>query len=483
MKMFYATVMLLGLSFTGFLIPVSHSAVTLVPGVYSPEDFQAAPESVSIVSYGVDSQDAATFRKPIPGTANLEVYELKPGLYNFVTDPAAKTDPIAMNADVAMFNLASLTADSGAEGILIRGTGNYPGATVISFGLVSDYKEITKDSSGNFDYKKAASEFGYKLFTGRRYFEVNGIIAVFENVSIGDHASNNSGVIHTGSEGKTFLKDVWIYNVYDGIFFDGNAQGYFVNCIFQQTYMPWNDLAVAQEAGYFTDDWTTQVEPAGLGGTPYAEGVGLSEDTYPQLKGVVLGNDIINGYNINLFQTQEPDSQWVYFKNCTFLKHQIRNSNRMWRHNAGSGNGAVVLFEDCMILNVDMTPNPDIRIGSNDADLVGKMFNTKMWNYASGGVVLNLGGGDNWNINASDPNTFVDAKVDISTPGGLDITDVSELFRLDGRKLTTFLKSSTELTLAGDGGAVGYRLPSTAPAGALLVTPGNPVEIAEWDIY
>ena len=483
MRMFCATTMLLGLSFLCFTAQVSESAVSLVPGIYSPEDFTGSPESVSVTSYGVDKQDAATFRKPKTETVNLEVYELKPGLYQFVNDPAAKTDPAAMNADIGGFNVSALAADSGAEGILIRGTGKYPGETVISFGLLSDYKEITKNADGSFNYGKAAAEFGYKFFTGRRYFEVNGTIAVFENVAIGDHASNNSGVIHTVGEGQTFLKDVWIYNVYDGVFFDGNSKGYFVNCIFHQTYMPWNDLAVAQEAGYFTEDWTTSVEPAGLGGTAYAEGVGLSEDTYPQLKGVVLGNDIINGYNINLFQTQEADSQWVYFKNCTLIKHQIRNTNRLWRHNTGSGSGAVALFEDCMIVNVDITSNPDIRIASNDADFLGYLFNTKMWNYASGSVTLNLGGGENWNVNASDPNTFTDANVDITNPGGLDVADASELFQVDGRKLTTFIKGSVELTMAVDGGAVGYRLPSTAPAGALPVKPGSSSAVAGWDIY
>jgi len=477
------TVVLLVLGFGWGLSLGAEAAVTFTPGIYSPEDFQATPESVTVVSYGTDNQDTTTFRKPKSETLQLEVYELKPGVYRFVTDPAAKSDPVAMNSDVGEFNLANLVSDSGAQGILIRGTGAYPGATAISFGLLSEYPDIPKNTDGSFNYEKAATDFGYKLFTGRRYFEVNGITAVFENVAIGDHAGNNIGVIHTAGGGRTFLKDVWIHNVYDGIFFDDNAEAYFVNCIFHQTYEPWNTLTTAQDAGYFTDDWVTNVEPAGLGGTAYAQGVNLSEDKYPQLKGVILGNDIVAGYNINLFETEGANPQLVYLKNCTLVKHQIRDSNRLWRHNTGSGSGAQVVFEDCMILSLDNSPNTQIRLGSSDPDFFGNVYNTKFWNYASADAQLNLGGGGNWNIIENDPSTFDAVKVDSTTPGGLDITQADQLFRLDGRRLTTFTKGAVELTLAGDGGQIGYRLPAGAPAGPLPVATGNPVRVLEWSLY
>lgn len=462
----------------------STAATVLTPGIYSPDDLTAAPESVSLVSVGTDNYDEAAFRKESQETFNLEVYELSPGLYRFVTDPAAKTDPAALNSDINTLNISNLVADSGAEGVLIRGTGKYPGETAISFGLLKDYPALPTMTDGSFDYNKAAGEIGYQLYTGRRCFNVDGVIAVFENVSIGDHANNNIGAVHVEGGGRTFMKDVWIYNVYDGVFFDDAGDAYFDNCIFHQTYVPWNTLEDANAAGYFTEDWIAIVQPDGLDGTPYADGVGLSVDEYPQLAGVILGNQTASAWNINLFETEGANPQNLYFKNCTIVKHQIRDSNRLWRHNTGGGEGAFVLMEDCMILSVDLSPNDQIRLDTDDPDFFGSMYNTKIWNYASGNSNLNGVTVANWNIDPTDPAVLEEFKVDLSTPGGLDVSDVSQLFRLDGRLLTTFAAGAVELTLASDGGPIGYRLPKTAPAGSLPVTTGETIPgVNDWSLF
>ncbi len=458
------------------------ASMNLTPGIYAPEDFTSDPESVTLTSVGTDDFDEATYRQPTEETFNLEVYELSPGLYHFVNDPAAKTDQAAMNSDIGALNISNLIADSEADGILIRGTGSYPGETAISFGLINEYPEVPRTADGEVDFDEAAVEIGYKFYTGRRYFNVDGVIAAFENVSIGDHANNNVGVVHTYAGGRTFMNDVWIYNVYDGIFFDDAGDGYFVNCIFHQTYQPWNDIADAQADGYWTEDWNALVQPDGMGGTPFADGVGFSIAEYPQLEGVVLGNNTANGWNINLIETEGADPQNVYMKNCTLVRHQIRDSNRLWRHNAGGGQGAFVLIEDCMIINVDSALN-QIRIDADDPDIFGTMFNTKFWNYATENAQVTGVSAMNWNIDPGDQVLLDDANVDIATPGGLDIADVSTLFRLDGRNLTTFMDGAIELTLAGDGGQVGYRLPDTAPDGPLPVTTGEPVPVSDWSIY
>lgn len=459
------------------------SAESLVPGIYTAEDLTADPEPVTLVTVGTDDIIEDTFRQPTEDTYNLEVYDLAPGLYQFTNDPAAKTDQAALNADISPLNMSSIIADSGAEGVLIRGTGSYPGETAISFGLINEHPEVPVDSNGEFDYETAAAEFGYKFYTGRRNFNIDGIIVAFENVSIGDHANNNIGLIHTFNGGRTYMNDVWIYNVYDGVFFDNASEGYFVNCIFHQTYLPWNTMEDAQAAGYFTDDWNQLVQPDGLGGTPYADGVGLSVDDYPQLEGVILGNNTANAWNINLVETEGADPQYVYLKNCTLLRHQIRDSNRLWRHNAGGGEGAYVLIEDCMILSVDIDPHAQIRIDTDDNDFFGNIYNTKCWNYAAGYTQLTGISSPYWNVDPNDQFLLDEANIDLDTPGGLDITDASELFRIDGRKLTTFVDGAVELTLATDGGQVGYRLPSTAPAGPLPVTRGEPVGVTEWALY
>ena len=465
------------------IVSIGHPSETLAPGIYSADDFAADPEEITVFSMGTDDYYENEFRKSKEETYNLEVYELTPGLYQFVTDPAAKTDLAALNSDNGALNISSLITDSGADGVLIRGMGRYPGETAISFGLINEYQELPVGDDGEIDYDRTAGEIGYKFYTGRRCFNVDGVIAVFENVSIGDHANNNIGVVHTFGSGRTFMNDVWIYNVYDGIFFDDASDGYFVNCVFHQTYQPWNTVHEANDAGYFTDDWNTLVQPGGLSGSSYSEGMGLSEDDYPQIAGVILGNNTADGWNINLFETEGADPQNIYLKNCTIVRHQIRDSNRLWRHNTGGGIGAFVLMEDCMILSVDIDPNAEIRLDTDDADFRGYMFNTKIWNYASGYTQLSGISLDNWNIDTSDPFFQEEALVDLDTPGGLDIVDASELFRIDGRKLTSFVEGAIELTLASDGGQVGYQLPVAAPEGSLPVTRGEPLNVSEWSLY
>ena len=459
-------------------VTANHASMTLNPGIYAPEDLTADPEPVTVTSVGTDDLDEDTFRLPTQETFSLEVYELRPGLYRFVNNPESKTDPAALNAEAGGVNLNSITADSGADGVLIRGLGSYPGEIAISFGVINVFPEAPLLSDGNLDVERAAGEIGYQFYTGQNYFDINGAIGVFENISIGDHGNNNTGVIRTRGGGRTFMTDVWVYNVYDGIFFNDTADGYFTNCIFHQSYQPWSHIDDAMADGYFTEEWDTFVMPDGLGDTPFAEGmqslgVNITEEQYPQIRGVVLRNDATWAYNITLIQNRyDPDFQNVYMKNCTLVKHVIRDTNLTWQHLTGSGAGVYALLEDCMILNLDTSSNTQIRFSTDGPDFVGTIYNTKFWNYA----------GNDANVQGMDPNWFL-FDVDINTPGGLDIGDVSELYRLDGRKLATFKPDSVELTMASDGGQIGYRLPANAPSGLLPVTDGEAVSVSDWPIF
>lgn len=467
-------------------------AKTLAPGFVTVDDLDADTELVTVTWYGVDSIDADTFRKPIPEEAFLEVYELEPGIYRFINDPAGATDPVALNADTGQFNLSNAVADSGAEGVLFRGTGSYPGATAISFGLLRDYPELPRLADGSIDVEKAAGTVGYKFCLGQRRFGIDGVVAVFENVAVGDHASNNAGVFHTLAGGRLFCTDVWVYNVYDGVFWDDAGEGYFVNCIFHQTYQPWNLIDDAYAAGYFDEEvWLVEISPRRNEGVAdfdahMADLIGLDMTQYPEVLGVQIGNDTAAGWNINLFETEGADPQLVYLKNCTLVRHQILHSNRLWRHNAGSGEGAYVVIEDCMILSVDESPTTNLRIDTDDDDFFGFIYNTKAWNYASDSTSLDgmdYGNWNDWGFFGGDPGSHEEFNVDVETPGGLEISDVQVLFRLDGRNLTTFKSGAIELTLATDGGQVGYRLPDTAPAGPLPVTTGEVVPVSDWSLY
>lgn len=472
------------LALAAFAANGAFAAQSLTPGIYEAADLTAEPEEVTLISVGTDDFQEDTYRQEREETFSLEVYELAPGMYTFVNDPLAKEDPVFLKNDIGGFNLSNVIADSEADGVLIRGTGAYPGETAIGFGLLREYPELPTLDDGSIDLERAAGEVGYQLYTGRRYINVDGVIAAFENVSIGDHANNNVGVVHTFGGGRTFMNDVWIYNVYDGVFFDDAGDGYFNNCVFHQTYQAWNSMEDANAAGYFTEEWNALVQPEGLGGTPYAEGVAISEEDYPETIGVVLGNNTASGFNINLFETEGADPQNLYFKNCTLIKHQVRQSNRMWRHNTGGGAGVFVLIEDSMILSVDLSPNDQIRIDTDDADFFGTIYNSKFWNYGSENANVSGITAMNWNIDPGDDILLGDANVDIATPGGLSVSDVSTLFQVDGRALTTFLDGAIESTMAEDGGQIGYRLPASAPDGPLPVTDGTPPAAVEvWMVY
>ncbi len=455
------------------------AATTLTPGIYALEDLTADPEPVTVNSVGTDDMDSDTFQIPTQETFNLEVYELTPGFYRFVNDPTAKTNPAALNSEVGGLNLSALTTDTGADGVLFRGLGSYPGETAISFGVINVFPDAPLLPDGNLDVERAAGEIGYQFYTGQNYFDINGTIGVFENVSIGDHGNNNTGIIRTQNGGRTFMTDVWIYNVYDGIFFNDTADGYFFNCIFHQSYQPWIHIDDAMADGYFTEEWNTFVMPDGLQGSSFADGlqslgVDITEEQYPQIQGVVLRNDATWSYNITLIQTRyDPDFQNVYMKNCTLVKHIVQHTNLTWSHISGNGAGVYALLEDCMILNLDTSPNTQIRFGTDGVDFAGNMFNIKFWNY----------GGNDANVMGMDPNWLI-FDVDMETPGGLDISDVSELIRLDGRKLTTFKPGSVELTMASDGGPIGYRLPATAPDGPLpVIDESATVDVDFWMVY
>jgi len=146
--------------------------------------------------------------------------------------------------------------------------------------------------------------------------------------------------------------------------------------------------------------------------------------------------------------------------------------------------GAFVLIEDCMILSVDISPNDQIRLDTDDPDFYGNIYNTKFWNYSSGNANLNGITLATWNIDPRDAASLEDAQVDVQTPGGLDVSDISSLFRLDGRLLSTFVEGAVEQTLASDGGPVGYRLLSSAPSGPLPVTRGGVIpSVWDWSLY
>ena len=136
-----------------------------------------------------------------------------------------------------------------------------------------------------------------------------------------------------------------------------------------------------------------------------------------------------------------------------------------------------------MILCVDLDPNAQIRIDTDDPDFFGYMNNSKFWNYASGDAQVSGITMEYWNFNPNDQISLDDNSIDLSTPGGLNVTDASELFRVDGRKLTEFKEGAVELTLASDGGAVGYRLPETAPDGPLPVTTGEVAAVSNWSLF
>ncbi len=462
------------------------AAKTLEPGFITVEDLDAEPEMVTVNAYGVDSIDPDTFRKPIPEEVLVEVYELQPGLYHFINDPAGASDPEILNMDTGEFYLSNTVGDSGADGIMFRGMGSYPGATSISFGLAREYPALPRLDDGSIDFEEAAATVGYKFFKGQRNFAID-VVGVFENVAVGDHASNNRGALHTLGGGRLFCTDVWVYNVYDGVFFDDIGEAYFVNCVLHQTYQPWNQLEEAQEAGYFTEDWDTWIAPRrNEGVSEFADHLGLDPDQYPQIRGIQIGNDTFAGWNINLIETEGADPQLFALKNCTLVRHQIRDSNRLWRHNAGSGVGAYVLIDDCMLLSVDLSPSTAIRIDTDDDDFLGFIYNTKVWNYASDSATLEGMDYGNWNdggFYSQDPFSLEDYNIDLETPGGLDVSDVSTMFRLDGRVLTTFTADAVELTMASDGGQIGYRLPDTAPAGPLPVTEGTITPVADWSLH
>src|SRR5690606_25777635 len=63
-------------------------AETVPPGIHVRDDMIAEPEAVTLTSVGTDGFDEATFKHPLEQTFNLEVYELSPGVYQFVNDPA-----------------------------------------------------------------------------------------------------------------------------------------------------------------------------------------------------------------------------------------------------------------------------------------------------------------------------------------------------------------------------------------------------------
>ena len=123
-----------------------------------------------------------------------------------------------------------------------------------------------------------------------------------------------------------------------------------------------------------------------------------------------------------------------------------------------------VLFTDSNIIGLD---GPDTHGGNpgefrfrniENGEWFGEMLNTKWWNYATGDVNLNPDPGlwvDGWvnffDWTFSDPSVTA-AKVDLVTPGGLNISDAAELIPLDARKLTNFKSGAIELTLASDGG-------------------------------
>lgn len=466
----------------------SHAATTLVPGIIAVEDFSATPESVQVVSVNNFLEDETL-------NLNLEVYELEPGLYRFVGDPASKTDEALLNSEGVTgphVVVSEMISDSGADGILLRGKGSYPGAVSISFGLPRDYPDLPRDAIGDVDIDAAIALTGpdapAQFYAGRSFIEVDGVILVLENLSIGDHAANNRGVLQSAGDSPVLVcNNVWIYNVYDGVFWYNSGVGTarFENCIFYGTFQPWSSAAERDAAGYTFDGsnqsgaWDLIVpgrpgDVYGLGqGELYDDTLFLPVGTHP---GVRTGNDVIGAFNANLFTT-ECDTAVIKILQSTIVKHDTR-TNYTWRHNSGLID---VLFIDSNIIGLDGPDTPGGNPGEfqfrniENGEWFGKMLNTKWWNYATGDVNLNpdpglwANGWENfldWTF--SDPSATA-AKVDLVTPGGLNISDAAELIPLDARKLTSFKSGAMELTLASDGGPVGYRLPANAPSGPLSV--------------
>ncbi len=468
----------------GVWVP-AFGAETLSPGILAREDFDADPEDVDIITVGEDLEDEDI-------TFNLEVYELEPGEYRIVNDAAAKTDEAVLNG-AGRVRISSLVGDSGAEGVLLRGTGSYPGATVISFGLPREYPELPKDANGEVDVEAAAELTGpnapAQFYAGRGYLEIDGRVLVLENLSVGDHANNNTGVIQTdGATATWIMSDVWIFNVYDGIFWDHDDIAYsrFTNCIFYGTFQPWTSAAERDAAGYTHNGldpvgaWdllvpkrpmdTYGIDRGGL----YDDMLDLPLDTHP---GVLTGNDIISASNTNLFTTEHGGRLLLRMDHCTIVKHDTR-TNYLWRHDSGS---VEVLITNTNIIGLD---GPDtVRRGEfrvrnvDNGEWTAEMLNSKWWNYATGEVRLNpnpsqwpLGFQNFEDWTYADP-AVTDARVDLLAEGGLDI-DIDEavdLIPLDARTLTTFIADSLELILADDDGVIGYKLPATAPPGPLTI--------------
>ena len=134
---------------------VVDAAKTLEPGFITVDDLDAEPELVTVNSYGTDSIDPNTFRQAIPEEVLVEVYELQPGLYYFINDPAGETDPEMLNLDTGEFYLSNTVGDSGADGVMFRGMGSYPGATAISFGLPREYPALPRLDDGSIDIEEA----------------------------------------------------------------------------------------------------------------------------------------------------------------------------------------------------------------------------------------------------------------------------------------------------------------------------------------
>lgn len=455
-------------------------AETLSPGILSAEDFNAEPEDVDVVTVveGLDDEDITLF---------LEVYDLEPGEYRIVNDPAAKTDVAALNT-ADRVTISSLVADSLAEGVLLRGTGSYPGTTVISFGLPREYPELPREGNGDVDVEAAAEMTGpnapAQFFAGRGYLEIDGVALVLENVSVGDHANNNTGVIQTdGATATWIMKDVWIFNVYDGIFWDHDETAYsrFTNCMFYGTFQPWTSAAERDAAGYTHGGdgvnpigaWNLLVpqRPEDTYGVPagglYDDMLDLPPDTHP---GVVTANDTVSGYNTNLFNTRHTGTLLLRMDHCTFVKHDTR-SLYFWRHDSGGVEALITNSNIVALDGGDTAGGGQFRMsGIDNGEWTAEMLNSKWWNYATRDVRLNpapsqwpLGfqNFDEWNI--------TDAEVDLFAEGGLDIEEAVDLIPLDAEALTTFIPDSLELILAEAGGAIGYIPPETAPPGPLTI--------------
>ena len=464
----------------GVWVP-AFGAETLSPGILAAEDFFAEPEDVDVITVVEDLEEEDV-------TLFLEVYELEPGEYRIVDNSAAKDDLAALNG-AGRVRISSLVGDTGAEGLLLRGMGGYPGTTVISFGLPREYPELPKHPNGDVDVEAAAELTGpnapAQFYAGRGYFEIDGVALVLENLSVGDHANNNTGVIQTdGASATWIMNDVWIFNVYDGLFWDHDDTAFsrFTNCIFYGTFQPWTSAAERDADGYThggdgvnpAGAWNLLVpqRPEDTHGVPagglYDDMMDLPFDTHP---GVVTANDTISGYNTNLFNTRHTGTLYLRMDHCTIVKHDTR-SLYFWRH--GSGN-VEALITNTNIIGLD---GPDTAGGGNfrwrgidNGEWMAEMLNSKWWNYATRDVRLNPNPGqwplgfqnfDEWT--STDP-----AMVDLVAEGGLDIGEALDLIPLDADTLTTFIPDSLELILSEDDDVIGYIPPPTAPPGPLTI--------------